>query len=227
MIEARERAGSSNFVFPRLRSSRVLAILVLVVCYAVLFYAIMHARARLSHSDGPPMFGAIVSELGERRAGMSSRPFIPVENQTTDPPRTWVFPPIDMWPSPPRGSAESSGFTPVTDAQPDATSEQKNHAAISKPRARRPVLSMIRWLRPEYPPEWALAGKEGSVLLVLRIEPTGQASEIIVTRSSGSRQLDESAVAAAREWRFAPPLWNGRPVEVSAQVEVRYHRSGD
>jgi TonB family protein len=228
MAEAHERAGSSNPMFPRLRSSRVIVVLVLISCYAALFYAGVHTPASRFNADGPPMFKAIVSELGERRAGLSSRPFVPVEeDQTTDPPRRWIFPPIDIWPSPPGWSAALSEFTPVRDAQPDPAAEQQEHLSIGKSAARRPLLSMIRWLRPDYPMEWALAGKEGSVLLDLRIDSSGQPSEIIVTRSSASPDLDESAARAARLWRFAPPLWNARPVEVWAKVEVRYHRSGD
>jgi TonB family protein len=173
------------------------------------------------------MFKAIVSEVGERRAGMSSAPFVPKEDQTTDPPRHWVFPPIDIWPSPPGWSAALSEFTPVTDAHPDPAAEPQDHLSIGKSAARRPMLSMVRWLRPDYPMEWALAGKEGSVLLDLRIDPSGQPSEIMVRRSSASRELDESAARAARQWRFAPPLWNARPVEVWAEVEVRYHQSDD
>ena len=221
-----ERAGSSDSIAPRLRSSRAIVVLVLILCYAALFYAVVRTRASRSSADGPAMFSAVVSDSGERRAGMSSKPFEHVEDQTADPPRHWIFPAIDIWPSPPGWSATLSEFTPVTNAQPDPA-EQKDSLAIRNPSARRPVLHMLRWLRPDYPTEWALAGKEGTVLLDIRIDPAGQAAEIRVTRSSGLPELDESAVHAAHRWRFAPPLWNTQPVEVWAQVELRYHRSGD
>jgi len=227
MLETRERAGSSGPIAPRLRSSRVIVALILVICYPALFYVVEHARASRSNADGPPMFRAIVSEIGERRAGMSSRSFAPAEDQTTEPPRHWVFPPIDIWPSALGWSATLSEFTPVSDARHDPRFEQQDDLSSGKPVGRRPVLRMIRWLRPEYPLEWALAGKEGTVLLNLRIDPSGQPTETVVMTSSASQELDESAERAAQLWRFAPPLWNARPVEVWVQVEVRYHRSGD
>jgi TonB family protein len=227
MLGTHERARSSDATSPRLRSSRVIVVLVLIICYAALFYAVAHTRGSRYNADGPSMFKAIVSELGERRAGMSSRSFVPIEDQTTDPLRHWIFPPIDIWPSPPGWSATLSEFTSVTDARPDPAAEEQDYSSIAKPSARRPVLRMTRWLRPEYPMEWVLAGKEGAVLLGLRIDPSGQPAEIMVTRSSASRELDESATRAARLWRFSPPRWNARPVEVWAQVEVRYHRSAD
>jgi TonB family protein len=204
----------------------VIVVLVLVICYSALFYALVHTRASRSRTDGPPLFSAVVSELGERRAGLSSKPYAVLEDQTTDPPRHWRFRPIDVWPNPPGWSSTLSEFTPVTDAQPDATVHQIQGPS-GKPSGRRPALRMVCWLRPDYPAEWARTGQEGRVLLDLRIAPGGQASEVSVTQSSGSRTLDESAARAARHWRFAPPLWNARPVEVWAQVEIRYHRFGD
>ena len=209
-----------------MRRSRGIIVVVLIFCYVALFYAVVHTSAPRSLADGPPMFSAVVSELGERRAGMSSKPYLRVEDQKADPPRHWMFPAIDIWPNPPGWSATPTEFTPAADAKP-ALATQQDQLSIGKAPARRPVLSMTRWLRPDYPAEWALVGTEGTVLLELRIDPSGKASEIKVARTSASRDLDDSAANAARQWRFAPPLWNAHPVEVWAQVEVRYHRSGD
>jgi hypothetical protein len=135
---------------PRLRGSCVIAVLVLGVCYAALLYAIVHARASRFSADGRPMFSAVVSDLGERRAGMLSRPFVPAADQMTEPPRHWMFPPIDFWPSPPGWSATLSEFTPVTDAKRDPAG-QLDHPSIGEPFRRRSVLRMVRWLRPDYP----------------------------------------------------------------------------
>jgi len=72
-------------------------------------------------------------------------------------------------------------------------------------------LRMVRWLRPEYPLEWAVAGMDGSVLLDQRIDAHGQPVKTTVARGSGSPQLDEAALHAANAWRFAPAA-----VEVTA-----------
>ncbi|HEY4212192.1 MAG TPA: energy transducer TonB [Steroidobacteraceae bacterium] len=82
---------------------------------------------------------------------------------------------------------------------------------------------MVRWLRPEYSMEWALAGMDGSVLLDQRIDAHGQPVKTTVARGSGSPQLDEAALRAANAWRFVPPLWKSQPVEVSSQIEVRFN----
>jgi len=209
-----------------MRRSRGIIVLVLIICYAALFYAVVHTRAPRSSAEGPPMCSALVSELGERRAGISSKPYARNEDHTSDPPRQWIFPAIDIWPNPPGWSATMSEFTPVTDTRP-AQATQQDHLSIGKVSARRPVLTMTRWLRLDYPAVWAEAGTEGAVLLELRIAPSGEPSDIRVEHTSASRDLDDSAASVARRWRFAPPLWNAHPVEVWAQVQVRYHRSGD
>ena len=129
-----------------------------------------------------------------------------------------------VW-QPPRGSVLAarppapSEFTPVTEARaglPDAGAAR-----------RRQKLRMVRWLRPAYPAELAASGVEGSVLLDLKIDPYGVPVETKVTQSSGSAELDQAAVRAARLWRFAPPLWNSRPVAVTCRIEVRFHSGRD
>jgi TonB family protein len=218
-----QHEGTSGHMLPRARGSRVVVVLVLVLCYAAVFYSMSRIRALPSGADGPAAFGPVVSQIGEHRDGMTSRGFFPTENQSLQPPHDWIFPPIDIWPNPPGWSATLSEFTPVADAQPDP---DEVDASSNIPASRRSRLHMVRWLRPAYPAEWALAGVEGSVVLELLIDANGQPLQTIVLRSSGSTQLDDSAVQAASAWRFAAPRWDSKPVEVSARVELRYNLSG-
>src|ERR1700678_3457257 len=134
-----------------MRRSRLVAVLILLVCYSALFYAAVKTRAPQSNQDGVPMFSAIVSQLGEvRLRGLISKPGAQVtDDQSSAPARHWTFAPIDIWPSPPDWIATLSEFTPVTEARPDNQASRK---------ARQSTLRMVRWIRPEYPAALALAG---------------------------------------------------------------------
>ena len=59
---------------------------------------------------------------------------------------------------------------------------------------------MIRWLRPEYSTGCASPGTEGSVVLDLLIDPSGQPVEITVAQSSGSSEL---GIVRARQGSLA------------------------
>jgi TonB family protein len=228
MHETHERTRMMSLRLPRAWFARAVVVLALVSCHVVLFYGISQTRALKSSADGPPMFGPVVlnkwRDLHQRyvTSRPSSEPM--QEDQSIPPSRHWKFPPIDIWPSSASRPATLSRFTPVTDAQPDPTDTLTAQEGIAnKPPVRLSTLRMVRWLRPDYPIEWAVAGMDGSVLLDQRIDAHGQPVRTNVARSSGSPQLDEAALRAANAWRFAPPLWKSQAVEVLSQIEVRFN----
>jgi TonB family protein len=209
MHETHERTRMMSLRLPRAWFARAVVVLALVSCHVVLFYGISQTRALKSSADGPPMFGPVVlnkwRDLHQRyvTSRPSSEPM--QEDQSIPPSRHWKFPPIDIWPSSASRPATLSRFTPVTDAQPDPTDTLTAQEGIAnKPPVRLSTLRMVRWLRPDYPIEWAVAGMDGSVLLDPRIDAHGQPVRTNVARSSGSPQLDEAALHAANAWRFAP-----------------------
>ncbi|HEY2807857.1 MAG TPA: energy transducer TonB, partial [Steroidobacteraceae bacterium] len=59
-------------------------------------------------------------------------------------------------------------------------------------------------------------------MLDLQINERGEPTNITVTQPSGFPRLDESALDAARQWRFAPPTWDSKPVATRARVVLRY-----
>jgi protein TonB len=61
---------------------------------------------------------------------------------------------------------------------------------------------------------------EGSVLLQAFVAPDGGISDLRVL--SGNPILASAAVDAARQWRFAPYLQNGRPVATQAKIVVNF-----
>jgi len=74
---------------------------------------------------------------------------------------------------------------------------------------------------PEYSEEARKAKFQGAVILSIVILPDGSTTNIRVTRPLGLG-LDEKAIEAVQKWKFRPSLKDGKPVAVSANVEVNF-----
>lgn len=66
------------------------------------------------------------------------------------------------------------------------------------------------------------AGEQGVVWLRVRIDAQGRPSRVTLHRSSGFRRLDEQALAAMAQARFAPQLEDGVAVEVEVIAPIEY-----
>jgi periplasmic protein TonB len=66
------------------------------------------------------------------------------------------------------------------------------------------------------------AGESGVVWLRVRIDVQGRPARVAVHRSSGFRRLDEQAVAAMAQARFAPQTEDGVAVEVEVIAPIEY-----
>ena len=64
------------------------------------------------------------------------------------------------------------------------------------------------------------AGVQGAVALDVTIDPMGKVSDATVVRSIPL--LDAAAVAAARQWEFAPTLIDGKPATIIATIELTF-----
>jgi protein TonB len=74
-----------------------------------------------------------------------------------------------------------------------------------------------------YPPRAIELNQQGEVVLRVRLDPLGNAVEIVVHRPSGYHMLDRAAVAAAKSWHFLPAMRDGRPVPAWVEIPVRFH----
>ena len=81
--------------------------------------------------------------------------------------------------------------------------------------------SVVFKVEPEYSEEARKAKYQGDVLLSVIVEPTGETSNIRVVRSLGLG-LDLEAIEAVKQWRFKPGLKDGKPVRVTATINVNF-----
>ena len=71
----------------------------------------------------------------------------------------------------------------------------------------------------QYPPISYDNAEEGTVTLLLAVQPDGSISDIRIARSSGYQRLDAAAVRSLRQAKFQPATCHGKP------IAVRIHQS--
>ena len=76
---------------------------------------------------------------------------------------------------------------------------------------------------PRYPPIAIREHHSGKVILKVLIGLDGSPKEITVEKSSGYRELDQAAIAAAKTWIFNPGTRNGKPYEGYALVPIDFN----
>jgi len=99
-------------------------------------------------------------------------------------------------------------------AVPEETSATRIGNGVTPPQLRNKV-------EPEYSEEARRAKYQGNILLSLDVGPDGYAHHIYTLRMLGLG-LDEKAIEAVRQWRFAPGMKDGKPVRVQATIEVNF-----
>jgi TonB family protein len=99
--------------------------------------------------------------------------------------------------------------------QPDADGYYKAGAAVPPP-------VKLREVPAEYPPGAREAGVQGLVVVELKIDENGNVADAKILKSVP--MLDEAALAAVRQWRFAPSTIDGRPVPTKLTTAVPFNR---
>lgn len=79
---------------------------------------------------------------------------------------------------------------------------------------------LLHKVQPIYPEVAALARLQGVVILEAQVDVNGMVKEVKVLR--GTPLLDEAAMAAVRQWRYQPLLFNGVPTEFILTVTVNF-----
>lgn len=75
--------------------------------------------------------------------------------------------------------------------------------------------------KPAYPDGLVKASRQGNVILVGRIDTHGKVQDIQAVATSNVGFLDP-AVAAVKEWQFKPATRNGKPIDVAANIGMRF-----
>jgi protein TonB len=79
--------------------------------------------------------------------------------------------------------------------------------------------------KPAYPEAARRREEQGTVLLTVRVLADGNVGEVTVKKGSGSKPLDDAAVAEAKSWQFVPGRRGPKNVETWVEVPVRFQLS--
>jgi TonB family protein len=74
---------------------------------------------------------------------------------------------------------------------------------------------------PDYSPAARQNGEQGTVVFLVIVDQQGRPTTLYVVRSGG-HSLDQAALKAVRQWRFAPAVFNGSPIPAAINVEVNF-----
>jgi TonB family protein len=80
---------------------------------------------------------------------------------------------------------------------------------------------LLREVKADYTEEARRRGLAGEVVMEIVVTRTGSVGDVKIVRRLGSG-LDERAVQAVRQWRFAPATRHGTPVDVLVEVAVEF-----
>jgi protein TonB len=83
-----------------------------------------------------------------------------------------------------------------------------------------PVVKKVS--KPAYPEAARRREEQGTVTLALRVLADGRVGEVTVKKGSGSRTLDDAAVAEAGSWEFIPGRRGTKAVEAWVEVPVKF-----
>ena len=75
---------------------------------------------------------------------------------------------------------------------------------------------------PRCPPEAALAGTNGEVLLNLLVNASGRVEKIRLLRANPPRVFNREATKAVRRWQFKPKTIDGIAVEQQGELKVEF-----
>jgi len=94
---------------------------------------------------------------------------------------------------------------------------------VSKPGQGVTLPKPIHEEKPQYTKAAMAAGIQGSVLLNVVVQKDGTVGQVDIAQSLDKVYgLDESAIKAARGWRFEPGTKDGTPVAVLVTIELTF-----
>lgn len=85
---------------------------------------------------------------------------------------------------------------------------------------------ILHMVKPEYPPEELKRGVEGDVTVEILINDGGSVDAAWVLIATGSRSFEKATLDAVHQFRFKPPIVQGKPAPMWIRFEIRFRIAG-
>lgn len=79
--------------------------------------------------------------------------------------------------------------------------------------------------KPQYPPISQQLEEQGTVHLLVTVNPRGQVSQVQIKHSSGYPRLDSAALQAVQQWQFIPAKQGDNPITATTIVPIVFKLS--
>jgi TonB family protein len=83
-------------------------------------------------------------------------------------------------------------------------------------------LTLVQYVPPEYPSRAVARGTEGWVDVEFVVDTEGRTRDVVVTGASHPSLFHDAALAAVREWRFAPRTFLSQPISQRSFTRIRF-----
>lgn len=197
---------------------RVCGLILVVLAHLLVAYWLWQATPRLAGPEAAPVFVHFVAEekppappppRAVTPAKPATRPAVvePLPQLLAEP--VPQAPPVEkVVPAPPPVTVPALPTPPVPVQTEVAARPLALNSELSAVCRHRPA--------PAYPAAARRRGETGRVVLRVDLDEGGRVSAAAVAESSGSRWLDEAALAAVRGWQCEPARRGGEPVRATA-----------
>jgi TonB family protein len=121
------------------------------------------------------------------------------------------------------GTGTGSGIGPGTGSGLGPGSGGGTGGGVYRPGNGVVLPRLVREVKPQYTSDAMRAKVQGTVLLECVVRPDGSVGDVQVLRSLDSTfGLDQEAIKAAKQWKFAPGTRLGEPVSVVVTIELTF-----
>ena len=214
-----------NARLPFTKSERIIIVIVLVL-HALPALEFIHISTRPPKADDDRVIANLVSPSPAKSQEAPAAPKAP-------PPKPKEEPKKRLEEKPPTPQAKQTEAPPKPS---EAKSESQPQSAAVAPTSAggvngTPIQTDIGKLEVLYQPDADAyytsfskrSGEQGTVIVRLIIDQTGNVEDVVLLQSSTFPRLDRSATEIGRRYRFKPYLVNGSPQRISTNLLIKFN----